>query len=349
MGLSDSALRRHLRAAFGEKGDAYVSADAHAGTTTRSRWQLNGHGGPADLPSSVFVKSPAQDMASRIMGVAFGLGRREVIFYRQLSAEVPVRVPKMYAAHLGRRPGTFSLVIEDLAEGTEFPNLVDGCSDDVATAVIDAQAKFHGRYWGSDRFAGDLESLAIGHWLKRMWLRDLLLKASLKKCFELHPGVVPAEQQNAAKDFLKRTKVLDRHTQGQAPFTLIHGDCHAGNLFVQGPTVGFLDWQLARQANGLYDMSYFMFSSMPIDRRRALEADLIERYRRGLSEAGVEAPTTEAANAMHALNALHVWMSAVVTGGMANLQTMDATRGALERAVAAVDDHDSFARLAALS
>ena len=54
------------------------------------------------------------------------------------------------------------------------------------------------------------------------------------------------------------------------PLTLIHGDAHAGNLFFDGPEVGFLDWQVVQRGQGMRDVSYFLGNSLSVQTRREI-------------------------------------------------------------------------------
>ncbi len=64
-----------------------------AGTSSRARLALTGD----DVPESVFVKMPAETVATRLMGELGRLAHTEVRFYDQLSPEL-TGVPR----HTGR-------------------------------------------------------------------------------------------------------------------------------------------------------------------------------------------------------------------------------------------------------
>ena len=54
--------------------------------------------------------------------------------------------------------------------------------------------------------------------------------------------------------------------------TLVHGDPHLGNLFVDsvdGDRTGFLDWAVIARAPGIRDVAYVLCNSMPTEVRRA--------------------------------------------------------------------------------
>ena len=70
------------------------------------------------------------------------------------------------------------------------------------------------------------------------------------------------------------------------PQTYIHGDTHVGNVFLDGPRVGFLDWGLSRVSTPLRDVSYFLTMSVDPDERRRSERDLLRLYLDALRAAG---------------------------------------------------------------
>src|SRR5262245_37938328 len=83
-----------LGAALGTRVDAVTLLDSHSGTTGRARLALRGAGAPA----SVFVKLAPFDAAQRRFVAATQMGVREARLYRDLAAELPVRVPRVWYA-----------------------------------------------------------------------------------------------------------------------------------------------------------------------------------------------------------------------------------------------------------
>ena len=70
--------------------------------------------------------------------------------------------------------------------------------------------------------------------------------------------------------------------------TLVHGDDHIGNLFIDGEgRVGFYDWAIASVLPGMRDVGYFLANSLPTELRRQGEDALISRYCAALAERGV--------------------------------------------------------------
>jgi hypothetical protein len=117
--------------------------------------------GEADVPESVFVKLPPFGEKQRALVDHTGMGVTEALFYRDLAAEIPVRVPAVwFAATEG--PG-YIMVLEDLvASGCRFPTPADPDIEGRARDIVEQLAALHAPLWESARFAvgGDLEWLA---------------------------------------------------------------------------------------------------------------------------------------------------------------------------------------------
>ncbi|TMA26920.1 MAG: hypothetical protein E6J87_21615, partial [Deltaproteobacteria bacterium] len=136
-----------------------------------------------------------------------------------------------------------------------------------------------------------------------------------------------------------------RRTVDQGPHTLIHGDCHLGNLFRDGERPGFLDWAVLSHAPGMRDVAYFLCNSLPIELRRKEERDLLMRYRDGLDAAGAEVPTFDETWRDYRRFALYSWVSAATTAAAGSrMQPIEGMR-AMERTNAAVRDLDSLSLL----
>src|SRR5262245_14928380 len=98
--------------------------DAHTGTTGRARLGLR-YGAGDDGPPSVFLKLAPFDERQRSFVDLVGLGIAEARFYRDVAAEVPVRVPAVHCARLDDGGG-YVMLLEDLeATGCRFPSPSD--------------------------------------------------------------------------------------------------------------------------------------------------------------------------------------------------------------------------------
>jgi aminoglycoside phosphotransferase (APT) family kinase protein len=123
------------------------------------------------------------------------------------------------------------------------------------------------------------------------------------------------------------------------PQTLVHGDAHLGNTFVDAGRVGLLDWACTCRAPGFRDVAYYLCNSMPVERRRELERSLLERYLAGLAAAGGEAPDFDTAWRALRRYAVTSWIAAAATAAAGGrMQTVEIGQRALERTNAAIAD-----------
>jgi hypothetical protein len=318
-----------------------------SGTTERARLMLRfeGPGRRADLPDAMFVKLAPRDLRTRLFVGLLGLGRSEVAFYRTAREGLPVRAPRVYFAAAARRGARFVLLLEDLvASGCRFADITTPSDPERAGAVMRGLARLHARHWESPRLHGDLAwsrgspqdpIFRIGRFLS-----DLSLRPALSRFGEL----VPVELQGAA-GFVSRHRLALEAYWARPPLTLIHGDAHLGNLFFDGPEVGFLDWQVAQRGQGLRDVTYFLTNSLSVETRRAHGEELIRVYLAALAEAGAPPVPFSLAWEQHRLHALYTWISCIVTAAAATLQREAVVRAGLERSSAAVMDLDSLGAL----
>jgi thiamine kinase-like enzyme len=98
---------------------------------------------------------------------------------------------------------------------------------------------------------------------------------------------LPESSHRLAEVYLYRAdRVVDLLAEG--PRTLVHGDAHLGNMFVDGTTPGFLDWALASYAPGLRDVAYFLGNSVPTELRRMQERQLVASYCQRLQDGRID-------------------------------------------------------------
>lgn len=289
----------------------------------------------------VFVKTPSQAPATRLVVEAAGLTASEVRFYRTLAATVPVRVPGLlHARHDGTR---FMVVLEDLTGRADLPAAGDACTARQALNVINALADLHAFGWGRPQRGsssgwllaqGDRERI-LGTWLRLPLVRRGLDLAGEQVRPPLAAGLLR---------YVRHQRIADRRLT-EPPHTLVHNDCHAGNLaFGAEDHPVFLDWQMVRAGQWARDVAYFCALALDPDDRRSGEELLLDRYRRRLRAAG--GPQLDPAGAREAYrrHAAYALEAVVVTLalGAAPREAIDTW---LARATAAVEDLESFEAL----
>lgn len=294
-----------LSAVLGCAVDGVEVLDSHSGTTGRARLALRGAGSPA----SVFVKLSPFDAEQRRFVDATGMGVREAHLYRDLATELPMRVPRVWYADFDDE-GRYAMVLEDLAAaGCTFPKPGDPRVGSWAAQITQDLARLHARFHESPRFASDLAWVAepgrIGGEVGAS-----LVKLALDRVGERFSP----EFGRVARLYIDRWQDIGR-LWNAGPRTLIHGDPHLGNLFVDGERIGFLDWAVVALAPGMRDVAYVLCNSVPTELRRAHEREWIAGYCKTLAEGGVTLGA-ERAWEQYRLFAIYSWISSTTTLAM---------------------------------
>ena len=240
----------------------------HSGTTTRARVRIEyadaGRGAPP--PASLFVKIAPQAVLQRLFLTCTGIGRNEVEFYRHLRAQLPVRAPQVYAAESRGGGRHFVLLLEDLAAGNAtFAHVGQRASLEQARSVVTELARLHAAFWESPRFASDLA------WLPG---RENRQQAMPWERFVTGQMIRIALRQFASEfppTFAQLAELVMHHRDGlealwaRGERSLVHGDCHLGNLFFEDGRVEMFDWRVSGRAPGMRDVSYFLSNSFPTE------------------------------------------------------------------------------------
>jgi hypothetical protein len=309
--------------------------DAHSGTTGRARVGLTGS---ADAPASVFVKLQPFSPEQRGFLRKVGLGVAEARLYEAVGNQLPVRIPRVWHASCDAADGSFVMVLEDLAAlGCRFPTPADDDVLTVATSLMDELALLHAGYRGVE-----LSWLTPPDGMRRK-PTDGELAARRTHFIRLALDQFGEEMGSAfralAELYIARSgDVIALFNEGE--HTLIHGDDHIGNLFVDDGRTGFYDWAVASRAPGVRDVAYFLCNSLPVETRRAEQDSLLARYRKALAANGwmLDAQTV---SDQYRLFSIYSWIAAVSTAAMGSQwQPVEVTRPALISTTAAIEDLD---------
>lgn len=249
----------------------------------RLRYARGGDGAPA----SVVGKFPAADPVSFATGVALGNYVREVRFYQHLAATARVSTPDWYVAEADDATGEFVLLMEDLAPAEQGDQL-SGVSLDQARLVIDEAARLHSAHWADPMLdtlpwvsgsAAAPPGAATPEMVQALWagFRDRYAE-------RLAPAHVEVGERLAGR--------FGAYAAGrEGPRCLTHNDFRPDNMMFGVPAGGrpvtVLDWQSFAYGVGAVDVAYFLAGALPVDVRRAHEAELLDRYRQGLIAGGV--------------------------------------------------------------
>jgi len=293
--------------------DADVAAvevlDAHSGTTGRARIGVRGAG----VPETLFVKLQPFEEDQRAFLRMVGLGVAEAKLYAAVGNELPVRVPRVWHSSFDDG-GSFVMVLEDLeAAGCRFATPDDDDVLAVAESLVDELAILHAAYWGQDLDWLGRHAVASGDGSeaqKRMAGGAAIVRSAVDQ----FANDLPAEFRRMGELYVDRYRDIGRmFNEGER--TLIHGDDHIGNLFVDAGRTGFYDWAVASRFPGMRDVAYFLCNSLPTEVRRAEEGALLGRYRAGLAERGIVL-SAEVAEQQYRLFSVYSWVAAATTAAM---------------------------------
>ncbi|MFA5884127.1 MAG: phosphotransferase [Acidimicrobiia bacterium] len=339
----DDVTPAWLSDATGLEVTAVEVLDRHSGTTGRARVGLEYAPG-AEGPPTVFVKLAPFDPGQRDFVTQAGLGIAEARFYAEVAPEVPVRVPACLASEWDDA-GRFAIVLEDLGiTGCRFPRPRDEDIAETAGRIVEELARLHAHFWADPRLTGELGWVAEGGRVQFGRSSAYVPLALERFGDELGPAF-----RRLADLYVAQPREIAAVLGSGTP-TLIHGDAHLGNLFVDvaaGGRPGFFDWAMLWRASGLRDVAYVLGNSIPTEVRREGQREWIGRYVAGLAAAGVVIDEADAWEQYRVL-AVYSWASATATAAMGSLwQAERIGQGGMRRATATIEDLDSLGALEA--
>ena len=305
--------------------------DRHSGTTGRARLRVEHASGSAG-PETMFVKLPPFEAAQRQLVAFTDMGRREARFYEALAAETPTRVPRPYFAAHGDEPSAYLMVLEDLeAAGCTFPKGVDDHARQHGRQVIEALARLHAHFWEDERFASELS------WLPPA-MRGALGAKLIGQARERFAGDLPPVFTELCRLYVDHhERVCDLWDEGES--TLVHGDIHSGNQFVDRGQVGFYDWAVISRSPGIRDVGIYLCNSCPVDVRRAEQESWLRAYHQGLLDGGVDAPALETLWRRYRRAVLYGWVAATATAAVGDRwQPLEVGMQAMRRSTQACAD-----------
>jgi aminoglycoside phosphotransferase (APT) family kinase protein len=314
--------------------------DAHSGTTGRARVRIAASSEGAD---TVFVKLQPFVEQQRKFLRQIGLGVAEARFYASVGNQLPVRAPRVWHADHDASEGAFVMVLEDLeATGCRFPSPSDDDMLEIATSTMDELATLHAAYLGQDlawlRTPSGMRSKPEDPEMASR--RAQFIVSALEQFSDDMP---PVFRRLGDLYTARSLDIVALFNEGER--TLIHGDTHSGNLFVDAGRTGFYDWAVAGRGPGVRDVAYFLCNSLPVQTRRAEEKSLLARYRTGLSGRGVELDE-QTAHEQYRLFSVYSWIAAASTAAMGSRwQPIDVCRNALVSTTQAIADLDAVGLL----
>lgn len=248
-------------------------SDQAEGTNSHAWLDVTYEASSAPGPARLFCKLLPAEGARRQAIAMTRMGLREAKFYERLAGRLPLRVPE---AHVVRYEdddfGAFVLLLEDLgASGCSISTGPESPSPDAAAAALEDLAAMHVRFEN----AGTREREA--DWVPRPDPPSDYGTTRLQEGLDHHRHRLTDAFAEMAELYIDQQAALHALWQ-EGPETVLHGDAHIGNLFLDAGRVGFLDWGLIVVSTPMRDVSYFLNMGLSVEDRRRCDADLIRHY-----------------------------------------------------------------------
>ena len=244
------------------------------------------------LPSSLIWKAPSAHAPTRRLLNRLGAYRAETAFYRCAAALSEI-APKPFFAEFDADSGGFRLLLEDLSHMRR----TDGFSPEDAFAVAETLARLHARFCSdggrAPSWAPKFDDAAA-----------LFARMQAAAWRRMPPAILDAAPSLADAAVRVRRRAAEIKARlARPPFTLIHGDARADNIFFcdvddgGAPSVRAIDWQAVRRGRGAYDLAYFMATSLSAEVRRAIQDGLTRAYADALTAAGCQCHSADSLRA----------------------------------------------------
>ena len=308
------------------------------------RCRMNARGGIPVDPASVIVKLPTSNAIALKLAKWLSLHRREYVYYRDIAPHSQVRVPSLLYGDLDARSHRFVLVLEDLGGMEAIPQSV-GVGVERARRAIREIAGLQGRFWEA---ADEPALAACGAFLsaRQRRIMQTLYLLTLPLAFERFGELFTADTRRLAEALGSR---LDAHfaAVSQGPKTVVHGDYRGDNVLFGGGGLGdfaVIDWQGCGIGCGMYDVAFFLATSVSVDDRRRVERDAVGEYHDIVCRMGAENYSRDDCWRSYRQNMLGTLMPMVLGAGgidVSDEALRNQTRELLGRTLTAIEDLDS--------
>ena len=312
------------------------------GTILRCHLTYRGEAGA--LPETVIVKMHSSHAETFQTARSLSLYRREYDYYRQLASHVPLRSPALLYGDFDDGDHRFVLVLEDLRSMATVDQ-INGASASQAMIAVRAIARLHAHYWDRVDHPPVASFLEPSDPRRRRLVQDVY-QAGLPTALNRFNSLFSDSMRQLAAEYGHHlVEHLDALAAG--PQTFCHGDFRLDNMFFgNGDTEEFavVDWQICGIRSGLYDVAYFLSSSVAIDVRREIEREAVAEYHRIVSSAGAGNFSPENCWRSYRQNMLSCFQTPIIAGARLDLSRERSRRLAevfLTRTLTAIDDLDA--------
>ena len=260
---------------------------------------------------------------------------READFYTKVAPTITMRVPRIANAVFDRQAETCMLIMEDvIAAGAQFRSVLDPFTLDETAQCLDQLARLHAGAPSPDRFPwlpSRIHQIGNEGWLT---LEDVQSKLNDPRGDSLQPGT-----RDAGRLFAGLARLAEESTDSDQ--TVLHGDCHAGNVYMTAEGPGFADWQLVQRGHWSYDVAYHINGVLPVEVAEREERALLDHYLDAVRRHGGEPIDRETAWALYRRAPIYGFFHWAIARSVGPELRNPTTA----RLGAAVERHDSYSLL----
>jgi len=240
-----------------------------------------------DIPSGLSPALCAKGYFSAVGRVSAQAGVPEACFYRDLADDTGVRTLRGVWADVDPVTQHGVVITEDVIEaGGVFRDALAPCTAEQTADLLAELARLHAYGWEN-------RSVTSAPWLVPRIAQTAQVRGvkEISGNFEGAPGVGVPDDMRDPQQLVDAFDALGAQQPG-AGWTVIHGDMHVGNTFLDGSGCpGLLDWQLVQHGHWSIDVAYHIASALEPAERAGAERDLLRHYLDRLGSEGVEAPS----------------------------------------------------------
>jgi hypothetical protein len=262
---------------------------------------------------------------------------READFYGAIAPQLKMRLADCVVGVLDRDAQRGVIVMRDLvAAGARMCDALVTLGADEVAGTLAQLAALHA---GSGLLAG---APWISQRIAAMATTPHLAPATIQALFDGSRGAgLPAATRNAQR-LIAALQSLARRDVCR-PQSLLHGDCHAGNVFLTDAGPGLLDWQLLQRGGWALDVAYHINALLPVAVAEQEEWRLLRHYLQLARGLGAAVPDDAEAMAQYRESVVYGYYLWAITRRVAPA-IIDANN---HRLGMAVTRHDSYRLLAA--
>ena len=309
------------------------------------RCRMTAHDGAEANPASVIVKFPTTNPLTVRLVSLLSAYRREYVFYRDIASRNHVRVPHLFYGDYDERTHRSILILEDLGDMLAIPQS-EGVGVARARLAVREIAALQGFFWDAEDAS---ELAALGPFLSTIQRRIMqtVYLLTLPRSMQRFPDLFTPNSRRHAEAFGTR---IDAHFEAVAegPNTIVHGDYRGDNVLFGSKDLNDLsviDWQGCGIGCGMYDVAFFLGTSVSVDDRRKLERDAVDEYHDIVSRLRAKSFTRDDCWRSYRQNMLGTLMPMVIGSGgmdMSDPRLASQTRELLNRTLTAIEDLESW-------